>query len=59
MNIFFLSKDPVEAAQLNCDQHCRKIILETLEMLNYYYIVNYDKTLFWHWQKKTDTKITL
>ena len=34
MNIFFLSKDPVKAAQLQCDKHVVKMILETAQMLS-------------------------
>ena len=34
MNIFFLSKDPVEAARVQCDQHVVKMILETAQMLS-------------------------
>jgi hypothetical protein len=33
MNIFVLSKDPKEAAQLHCDKHVVKMILETGQML--------------------------
>lgn len=34
MNIFLLSKDPVEAASMQCDKHCLKMILETAQMLS-------------------------
>jgi hypothetical protein len=34
MNIFFLSKDPVKAARVQCDQHVVKMILETAQMLS-------------------------
>ena len=33
MNIFVLSKDPVQAAQMQCDQHVVKMPLETAQML--------------------------
>lgn len=33
MNIFVLSKDPVEAAKMQCDRHVLKMILETGQML--------------------------
>lgn len=33
MNIFILSADPAEAAQLHCDKHVVKMILETGQML--------------------------
>lgn len=34
MNIFFLDKDPIEAARQYCDKHCIKIILEVAQMLS-------------------------
>ena len=34
MNIFFLDKDPKIAAQLQCDKHVVKMILETAQMLS-------------------------
>lgn len=34
MNIFFLDTDPRIAAQLMCDQHVNKMILESTQMLN-------------------------
>ena len=34
MNIFFLDKDPVKAAQLQCDKHVVKMVLETAQMLS-------------------------
>lgn len=34
MNIFALSKNPVEAARLQCDKHVVKMILETAQMLS-------------------------
>lgn len=34
MNIFVLSKDPVEAAQLQCDKHVVKMIVESAQMLS-------------------------
>ena len=33
MNLFFLSKNPVAAAQMQCDKHVVKMILETAQML--------------------------
>lgn len=33
MNMFILDESPVKAAQLNCDTHCSKIILEIAQML--------------------------
>lgn len=34
MNIFVLSTDPYEAAQMQCDKHVVKMILETAQMLS-------------------------
>jgi hypothetical protein len=34
MNIFFLDKDPVKAAQLQCDKHVVKMVLETTQMVS-------------------------
>jgi len=34
MNIFILSKDPVKAAQLQCDKHVVKMIVESAQMLS-------------------------
>lgn len=34
MNIFYLSSDPVEAAQMHCDQHVRKMLIESAQMLS-------------------------
>ena len=33
MNIFYLDKDPVAAAQMSCDKHVVKMILESAQML--------------------------
>lgn len=33
MNIFLLDQSPVLAAQMQCDRHCVKMILETAQML--------------------------
>ena len=33
MNIFILDKDPIKAAQLQCDKHIVKMILESAQML--------------------------
>ena len=34
MNLFYLDRDPVEAARLQCDRHVVKMILETAQMLS-------------------------
>lgn len=34
MNLFVLSKDPVESAQLQCDKHVVKMIVESAQMLS-------------------------
>ena len=34
MNIFILDSDPRIAAQMHCDKHCVKMILETAQMLS-------------------------
>ncbi len=34
MNIFYLHKDPETCAQMHCDQHCVKMILEYAQMLS-------------------------
>ena len=34
MNIFFLHPDPLTAAEMHCDKHCVKMILETAQMLS-------------------------
>ena len=34
MNIFYLDKDPVIAAQMMCDKHVVKMILESAQMLS-------------------------
>ena len=44
MNIFFLSLNPVECAQLYCDQHVIKILLEITQMLY----------TAWHMSEKPD-----
>ena len=33
MNIFFLHPDPLTSAEMHCDKHCVKMILETAQML--------------------------
>ena len=33
MNIFYLDKDPIIAAQMSCDKHVVKMILESAQML--------------------------
>ena len=34
MNIFYLDRDPVIAAQMMCDKHVVKMILESAQMLS-------------------------
>lgn len=34
MNIFYIDPDPIKAAEMHCDQHCVKMILETGQMLS-------------------------
>jgi len=34
MNIFYLSKNPVEAAQMSCDKHVCKMIVESAQLLS-------------------------
>ena len=34
MNIFYVDKDPVKAAQMMCDKHIVKMILESAQMLS-------------------------
>ena len=34
MNIFYLNKDPEIAAQMHCDKHVVKMILESAQMLS-------------------------
>ena len=34
MNVFYLSQDPVEAAQMHCDQHVRKMLIESAQLLS-------------------------
>lgn len=34
MNIFYLDHDPYVAAQMHCDQHVHKMLLETAQMLS-------------------------
>ena len=34
MNIFYLDKDPIIAAQMSCDKHVVKMILESAQMLS-------------------------
>ena len=33
MNIFYVDQDPVKAAQMMCDKHIIKMILESAQML--------------------------
>jgi hypothetical protein len=33
MNIFYLDKDPIKAAEYSCDKHVVKMILESAQML--------------------------
>ena len=44
MNIFFLSLDPSEIAQMSCDQHVVKIQLEIVQMLY----------MAWHFAQQED-----
>lgn len=34
MNVFFLDRDPVKAAQAHCDKHVVKMVLETAQLLS-------------------------
>jgi len=34
MNIFYLSRDPVLCAEMHCDKHVVKMILETAQLLS-------------------------
>ena len=34
MNVFYLSEDPIEAAQMSCDRHVVKMILESAQLLS-------------------------
>lgn len=34
MNLFYLDKDPVEAAKMQCDRHVVKMIVESAQMLS-------------------------
>ena len=34
MNLFILSTDPVEAAQMQCDKHVPKMLVESGQMLS-------------------------
>ena len=34
MNVFILSKDPIEAAQQQCDKHVPKMVVESGQMLS-------------------------
>jgi hypothetical protein len=34
MNLFYLDKDPVEAAKMHCDRHVVKMIIEVAQMLS-------------------------
>lgn len=34
MNLFYLSRDPVEAAHMQCDKHVVKMIVETAQLLS-------------------------
>ena len=34
MNIFYLHKDPIVAAQMSCDKHVVKMILESAQLLS-------------------------
>jgi hypothetical protein len=49
MNIFFLSWDPDTCAQLYCDQHVNKILLEIVQMLYtaWYFLGKDEPGTFW------------
>jgi len=34
MNIFYLDKDPIKAAEMSCDKHVCKMIIESAQMLS-------------------------
>jgi len=34
MNIFYLDKDPIVAAEMSCDKHVCKMIIESAQMLS-------------------------
>ena len=34
MNLFYLHKNPITAAQMHCDQHVVKMLVETAQMLS-------------------------
>ena len=62
MNIFILSEDPVEAAQMQCDQHVIKMTLETGQLLCSVFepgIAPYKRTHFNHpcsiWTRESKT----
>ena len=42
MNIFYLDKDPVKAAQMSCDKHVVKMILESVRCYAH------KKSIRWH-----------
>lgn len=44
MNIFVLSRDPLEAARMQCDKHVVKMIIETAQMLCTVGVGQYKKT---------------
>ena len=49
MNVFYLDKDPIIAAQMSCDKHVVKMILESAQLLSTCHGVQdgtewYDKT---------------
>jgi len=45
MNIFYLSKDPKAAAEMHCDKHVVKMILETAQMLYSAYWITSPSTI--------------
>ena len=42
MNIFVLDASPLRAAEMHCDKHVPKMILETAQMLSTAYRRNFD-----------------
>jgi len=43
MNIFYLDKDPVQAARYHCDKHVNKMIVETAQILSkIHWLLGYD-----------------
>ena len=51
MNIFYLDRDPVKAAQMSCDKHVVKMILETVQMLFSAWLLKENETGSVQWDK--------